>query len=350
MIRFIVYSIVACLLIVKTGSSQNWQTLAPPVEGEKWVRPAQDKAAQPIWGHRDGMRVGLSPLPGPRGLIRIYTPYLGHRSDRIMNFLAMEPIVHGNKERSFSELEMSNLDDKRGKRFWSSNDSLQGGPQNVLFPASGKIEEIDGVETLTLFVFSEEFESGAKVYVRLRFFEDKPYEVEVVTYVSPDSAPLDYFVVTATMGNFARLRNLYLTNRVVSSHSLWPDYKRDAFTDHAHFAIRDFVRSSSGDAYFIAAPDETDPATAKYHPSTVSHWKYYGKKGVQYWKINGKEKDFEGLVNGRYTYWASKSPIPGGISFENFELKAPFHNGTKMVFGISPLSPESFIPRLKNEK
>ena len=29
--------------------------------------------------------------------------------------------------------------------------------------------------------------------------------------------------------------------------------------------------------------------------------------------------ELEGVVNGRYTYWASKSPIPGGIAYENFE-------------------------------
>ena len=42
------------------------------------------------------------------------------------------------------------------------------------------------------------------------------------------------------------------------------------------------------------------------------------------WFINSSD---EGVVNGRYTYWASKSPIPGGIAYENFELTEPFQSG-----------------------
>ena len=52
------------------------------------------------------------------------------------------------------------------------------------------------------------------------------------------------------------------------------------------------------------------------------------------------------VVNQQMTvpvYWASNSPIPGGISFENFELKTPYRQGDSFVFGITPLSPEEFI-------
>ena len=47
--------------------------------------------------------------------------------------------------------------------------------------------------------------------------------------------------------------------------------------------------------------------------------------------------------SGRYTYWASKSPIPGGIAYENFELTEPFQSGQSYIFGITPLSPEELI-------
>jgi hypothetical protein len=52
------------------------------------------------------------------------------------------------------------------------------------------------------------------------------------------------------------------------------------------------------------------------------------------------------LVNGRYSYWASSSPIPGGISFENFELKSPFKNGERFIFGVTPLPARQFIEQL----
>ena len=40
-------------------------------------------------------------------------------------------------------------------------------------------------------------------------------------------------------------------------------------------------------------------------------------------------------VNGRFVYWGSKRPIPGGISFENFELREPFRSGQTFIFGIT---------------
>lgn len=335
------------LLWLTDALAQSWTELATPVVDQQWVRPAQGVPAQPVWGHAHGIRVGLAPMPGPRGLLRIYAPYLGHKVERVINFIAFEPIVRGQEHRSLSELEMSGLDNVRGKRFWSGNDSLSTMPVSPIMPANGIVEKNNGQETLTVFVFSEDFESGAQVYTRLRFYAHKPYEVEITTYASPMSKALDYFIVTATMGNYARLRNLYLQSGITHSHSLWPDYDGNAFTPHAHFPVQQMVVSSEGYPYFIAAPDEVDPSQATYAADTNEHWKYYGKKATQYWYVPGYDVQLEGLVNGRYTYWASKSPIPGGISYENFELKAPFRNGYRFVFGVSPLSPNSFIQQVK---
>ncbi len=41
-------------------------------------------------------------------------------------------------------------------------------------------------------------------------------------------------------------------------------------------------------------------------------------------------------VNGRAKYWASKSPIPGGVSFENFEMVDEFKSGQEFWFGVKP--------------
>lgn len=335
------------LLLCFCIKAQDWKALAPPKTGALWVQPSQGIPAQPVWGHAGGIQVGLSPLPGPRGLLRIYTPYLGHDPGNVMNFIAFEPIVKGDDKRGLSELEMSKLDGKRGKRFWSANDSLSSTPVPENFPASGIIEKINGQETLTVFVFSEQFENGAKVYTRLRFYENQPYEVEITTYAAAGSKALNYFIVTATMGNYARLRKLYLRSGAEVSGKLWPDYTGDAFTPHAHFSVSDFVAGKNGHPYFIAAPDEENPAKAAYAEGTRDHWKYYGKKATQYWYNKRSDEKLEGLVNGRYTYWASQSPIPGGISFENFELKAPFRQENTFVFGISPLAADEFIKKIK---
>jgi hypothetical protein len=60
------------------GAELAWRGLADPVTEGCWVRPpAEEKAAKPVWGLAEGLRIGLAPLPGPRGLLRVYTPYIG---------------------------------------------------------------------------------------------------------------------------------------------------------------------------------------------------------------------------------------------------------------------------------
>jgi hypothetical protein len=105
--KFIFISCLAFLVIPLNAqeSSLTWQQLALPEQGEIWVTPAQGKPAQPVWGHANGMRVGIAPMPGPRGLLRIYTPYLGLAEGRMLNFIAVEPIPEGKSARGYSELE-----------------------------------------------------------------------------------------------------------------------------------------------------------------------------------------------------------------------------------------------------
>jgi hypothetical protein len=324
-------------LYINTVTGQN---------SSKWIRPISDSISIPIWGHQQGIRVGIAPTPGPRGLLRIFTPYLGHKEDKVFNFIALEPISKGSTERGFSELEMSQLDNVRGKRFWSSNDSICKDSPSLLQHSSGIVENIDGIETLTLYIFSETFENGAKPFVRLRFYEDSIYEFELSTYKCSDSVPLENFILTATMGNYARLRNLYLNDTIKSSLKLWSDYNDNHFTQHDVTFVSQMIKDIKGGVYFIAAPDEKDPVNVKYDKSTRINWKYYGKKATQYWYSPNPNKNLTGLVNGRYTYWGGKAPIPGGVSFENFEFVTPFESGEIFIFGVTPLSPDAFIEQI----
>jgi hypothetical protein len=329
---------------------KSWKELTPPEVNGNWVQPTQEKPAQPVWGHVNGIQVGLAPMPGPRGLLRIYTPYLGQPEGKMINFVALEPIPAGEEYRGLSELEMSELDGVRGKRFWSSDDSLQTNPLSEEFPARGVIRKINGVETLTVFIFSEPFKNGAKVYIRLRFFENRPYEIELSTYACRDSRKLKNFILTATMGNYARLRTVYLEGSTKSSVNLWPGYKETDFAPHIAYPLKKMIRNKNGYAYFIAAPNEKNPWEATYSPDTNQHWKYQGAIATQYWYSPKPDLSLEGLVNGRFAYWASKSPIPGGIAFENFELKEKFRNGATFIFGVCPGSPEDLINRIKSDK
>lgn len=327
----------------------KFDELAQPDTTNLWIQPAQGKPAQAIWGHANGISVAIPQLNiMPRGLIRIFTPYLDHDKYVVTNFIAMEPTPVGHQHRGLSELEMSTFDkDIRGKRFWSSDNNNYTGHHNERYPAKGVVGQVNGKQTLTVYIFSEPFDNGAKVYVRLRFFEDRPYEFELTSYTYDDSVDLDSFILTATMGNKARLRTLYLKDYQKKSIELWPGYKDDAFAPHAFFPVEDMTHDTKGYAYFIAAPDEKDPSKAEYADGTAHHWKYTGKVATQYWISTNPGTQLQGLVNGRYTYWASRSPIPGGISFENFEMKEPFRNGNQYIFGITPQSPDQFIKQAK---
>ncbi|MDR2146820.1 MAG: hypothetical protein LBE91_10220 [Tannerella sp.] len=340
------------MMAVLSPSQQNargWRQLAPPDTVGMWICPARGKQAMPVWGHAQGMAVGLAPMPGPRGLIRIYTPYLGLKTGDVMNFIALEPVPEGSEQRGFSELEMSALDEgRRGKRFWSSNGDSATSPLSEKYPARGVIEKINGEETLTLYVFSEPFDNGAKVYVRLRFYQSRPYEFEITTYTYDDSVDLAYFITTATMGNKARLRILYLKEGQKTSLELWSGYSDNDFTPHQVFSVDDMIRDSKGNAYFVAAPNETNYAETVYAPETTDNWRFKGIFATQYWIKKNPSKALQGLVNGRFVYWAGKAPIPGGIAYENFELKKKFRQGDRFVFGITPLSAAEFIKNLQH--
>lgn len=331
--------IIGCATTAMGQSRQEiprWEDLPAPVVEGRWVRPAAAESAQPMWGHADGLRIALHPSPGPRGLLRVYAPYLLHREERQVNFIAVEPIVAGENHRGYSELEPSRLDGVKGKRFWSVNDPSDRTPRQSWHPARGKLFRIDGVGALRVYVMVEPFDNGAKVCLRLTFRADRPYEVGIATAALDDSKPLDRCIITATMGNYARLRELHLANRVVRSTELWPDYTGDAFIPHASFALPEMIRLANGDALVTCTPDETSPEQATYTPGTRPHWRYTGIVGTQYWRCEKPPADLRAQVNGRYTYWASRSPIPGGISFENFELVAPFTQGQEFWFGVVP--------------
>jgi hypothetical protein len=254
----------------------------------------------------------------------------------MINYIAVEPIVQGESWRSFSELEESMLDREQGLRFWSADAPTAWSPRDPSRPSQGIVTIESGVETLTVYVFVEAYRSGACVMIRLRFRSDRPYEVGLATFRRSGSKPLANCILTATMGNFARLRTLHLAGGTRSSLTMWPGFSGDGFAEHRCFELADFVRTPLGDALFIATPNESDPANAEYAPGTFIGWHYYGEVATQYWKREDPTSELRGCVNARRTYWASSSEIPGGVSFENFELVEPFHPGTGTWFGVIP--------------
>lgn len=299
-----------------------------------WLRPSGAPDAEPRWGHVGGIQIGIPPIPGPRGLLRVFTPYLDHPPERLVNFIAVEPIAEGATARGFSELEPSTLDPgERGKRFWSADDADAAEQAAGDSPTRGVVETADGVEALTVWIGVERFDNGADVRVRVRFFADRPHEVEVAGFANAASVPLSHLILTATMGNWARLRRLHLADRIVTAADLWPDFSGTAFAEHARFPLSELSRED-GAAIVSATGDEEDPWSVEYSPDTATHWRFLGRRAAQTWRVDDPHPDLEAVVNARWSYWASASPIPGGPAYENFEIIEPFRQGAAFRFSV----------------
>lgn len=274
-----------------------------------------------VWGVEGGLSVGIPPTPGPKGLLRIYAPYLGQGPERMVNFIAIEPVAGG--RRGFSELE--------NRELWSASSREEASaPTKKLNAGTARRG------TLSVFFGCEAFQNGAKVVVEARFRKDRPHEVTLRSFLAPGSAPVERVILTATMGNYGRLRRLLLKDRAVEAKNLWPEFRSDApgFAPHRTFPASELKRHGR-EVEFSGETDEGDPAKVNYAPNTFPGWFYEGKPARHVWRA----RSVSGLVarvNARTTYWASSSPIPGGVAFENVELDAPFESGQEWVFAVEP--------------
>ncbi len=234
--------------------------------------------------------------------------------------------------KGFSELEKSSVDAKPGKLMWTGTSSAA--PDSV---DQGEVRKIEGgVEELVLNVSVERFENGAHVRLRLSQRSDAPGELRLTVEAVEGSASIESCILTATMGNKARARLLNLKDGPVSSLQLYPDYKANQFARHKIFDVERMARLGNGDVIVSIENDEESPASVQ--PFGRPHfWDYRGRKVTQYWRKPAAEvsEDLVCAVNGRFVYWGSKRPIPGGISFENFELREPFRSGQTFIFGIT---------------
>jgi hypothetical protein len=312
---------------------------AVKADGADWVRPGLS-TNQPVWGLRGGLLWAVAPggFRGgePRGLIRLGYPVLADNRYDLINFIAVEPIAPGH--RSFSELERSQFDGLPGKRIWADNT----GGSFVTNAGPGELRKLrNGGEELVVKLRVEKFENGAHVRLVVRQRSDRPDEIALSVFREPGSAPLDYGILTATMGNMARTRLLWLKDEVVSSRRVYSDYRGRDFAPHRAYPLSRLCRAADGRVLAAVTNDEEDPASLFPFPDS-DLWHYAGRKVTQYWarEAGSFSEDLQVVVNGRYTYWRSARPIPGGVAFENFEMQEPFHDGQTFIFGITPRTPQ----------
>lgn len=335
----------ATLLLV----AASWPALAQDNAARAssdWIRPTRQGDAL-IWGRRDGILLGLPStggLMGPRGLIRVgvISPTTGKPA--LLNFVAIEPVVQGPGTRfsrmAFSELEPSQLDPgQRGKRLWLPSPEDFAGKLSTL-PNRGQ-----PIERLSVTIEVERFSANqAHVYVVASIDSDHPDELKLAVFQHDDSPAIDELTLTATMGNYERLRYLWLKDKRIDSRELYSGYSEDAFVEKESYTLDEMLRSRDGDAIALGTSNEESPTSA---PSTAAeHWHYTLPRLTQYWRVAARDiqPDLRVRVNGRRVYWASHNPLPGGIAFENFELRQRFVPGQQFIFGVTTKEPDQFQP------
>jgi hypothetical protein len=250
-----------------------------------------------------------------------------------MNFIAVEPVVGG--ERCLSELDRSAHDGKAGMQIWSADRvDLKHPPGYSKAPARGTLAEDANGQTLTVWLCTETFRNGAAPIIEVSFNSARPHEIGLKTFAAADSRPMSACVLTATMGNWARLRHLELRKGTVEAADLF----RGAVPNSMGFF--DWHSWGSGDLpskdhlCSVSATGDLDSATP---PDVPKGWKYIGQPAVQTWATEFVP-GLEVRVNGREEFWATKTAVPGGPAFENFELYAPFHQGQSFRFSVEPES------------
>jgi hypothetical protein len=332
-----------------------------------WIRPVNNDAPS-VWGLRNGIVFSLWPYNvetdgvvlggGPRGLIRV-----GYESEGkiyLINFIAIEPVVKGKLE--FSEISPSRIDGYWGKLMWASPHEMPG----PYFPAAitpGVITKPDAanpdVEELSLYVYMEQFENGAHPYLKLSIRSDQPGEIGFEIFHQKKSAEMERCVLTATMGNYSRLRLLHLKDHVVDSRTLYSGYNDIAFVEKDPYPIDKLWQNAAKDYVVYASTNEFFNQLSAWPQEQAykdrSGWKYRAPfKLTQYWKKPFEQADpsLKLRVNGRAKYWSGGSEdksnyvdIPNGVSFENFELQEKYYPGQKFYFGLSRKSAEDLTDR-----
>lgn len=345
-------------------ASLNAAAQSAPADG-RWIRPVNsyDKA---VWGLRDGLVFGLWPAAvntekksgegGPRGLIRIGYEYKG--SAYLLNFIAIEPVVNGKME--FSEISPSQVDGKWGKLMWAGDEAQPG----RYFPGAisrGVISRPDPAhpetEELSLYIFMERFLNGAHPYLKVSMRSDRPEEICFQLFHHDGSTAMERCALTATMGNYGRLRLLHLKDKVINARELYQGFNGIDFIEKEKYPASLMATNSNGDLIAVAETDESFASLSSWpqQPEYLARWSWRYQpffKVVQYWRKEAGHYDpsLHVRVNGRARYWTGGSrdkekyiDIPGGPAFENFELREKYYAGQQFYFGISRKTAEELL-------
>lgn len=304
-----------------------------------FIRPM--KAGDPLlYGVRNGICVAVypdaldgRPMGGPRGLIRV-----GYQEDgkfRLINYIAVQPMVQGAV--GLSELERGQ-DGMPGKPFWIGS-SLTDGSIGQTGDVRGTVRQTSQGSVLTFCLFVEKFANGASPVIEVSLYANQPDRIQFRTYSAAGGSPMQRCDLSATMGNQSRCRCLWLNTDAVYAPNLYASYRGSGFVEHTAYGLGALHKTTAGDIVVAISPDEFEPR--EVWPFANDAWHHNGSWMAQFWlKRRGTyDSSLQCRVNGRGMYWGGNSPIPGGISYENFEFQETFRPGQEIWFGYRTDSP-----------
>ena len=143
-------------------------------------------------------------------------------------------------------------------------------------------------------------------------------------------------------------------DRVVDAHRLYAGFDGIGFVEKEPYPHQALARTADGDPIVAIAGDEPFADLAAWPQSPRYQrrwgWRYRPPFAVtQYWRKPGGARgaSLQVRVNGRRKYWSggSRDPadyidIPGGVAFENFEMRENCYRGQVFRFGIVRGRPE----------
>ena len=156
-------------------------------------------------------------------------------------------------------------------------------------------------------------------------------------FAADDSAPMQSCVLTATMGNYARLRHLQLADRVVEASDVFRSDKIGGWDFYpAHqWPASELIHDHGKIKISVTGDTDTTPP-----PDGWKGWRYSGVQAEQSWSTDERpgvgSPGIVARVNGREMFWGTHVAIPGGVAFENVELVAPFENKQIFTFRVTP--------------
>lgn len=355
---FFIFAASALVLII--GVSQLFPRPGPPQNGDEdvWIYPESDDA-NPLWGVKNGIVFGTEKAemdfkPGgawAKGLLRI-----GWRDEEgkshFFNYIGVTIIQLGSRVDS-SEIQRITFNPDNKDYASALQDLLNQYPDNSSEvqdfisleknpPASlSQVTTFEDDEMTVLFRLSTFQYTEAKIYLIIVVNRNNPREIKISTYNQEEEAnPLNFIVISATWGNLARLRDLYLGNRTVNARELFEGEELGnwCFYPRVGFGVDELIVDEEGTVTVYAGNDEEGEWIADLGNGAPY---YDGEKFYQYWRkyagsysdelhvaVNGREKYFGGFVNP-----CGNKDITGGVSYENFEMIEEYYLGQTFWFG-----------------